>query len=338
MKRTVIVFILFFIALFYISAQDVTVSYVEGWVDKKESSGELTELFIGDVLKPGEAVVTSSDGLAELEMDNGTVIKVGPDSVFLVEDMPVGQDKQTGFAALMGNVSYKFGKFTGAEPMSRTQGAVLGVRGTEFVVVSAADGSSLIHVLSGKVVVSAQGQSVELGPEEAVTVELGSPPAEKFSSHGKALDFSTWSDERSKKMLEDPFKALDTIKAQIESYADKADALKKEQSEIKKQIDKKLEEFDRIEKDKGRDAAIEYRKKEIDPLTSQAAYLGFNYRYYALSALSLRRYVMAKLYIPLRARALGGNYGDWSEFYTAYRAVLELFDSRIVPYLVQADI
>ncbi|MEM5947154.1 FecR domain-containing protein [Spirochaetia bacterium 38H-sp] len=338
MRKMTIGFLTFFLLLSYAFSQEITVSYLEGWADKKEKNGGLVELFIGDVLMPGEGVVTSSDGFVELEMGNGTTIKIGPDSVFLVEDMPYGEEKQTGFAALMGEVSYKFGKFSGTEPMSRTQGAICGVRGTEFTIVSASDGSSLIHVLSGKVEVTAQGQSVALGPEEAVTVELGAPPSEKFSSHGKPLDFSAWNKERSAKMLKDPLSALESVMFQLESYADKADALKKEQNALKQIIDRKLEEFNRIEKEKGRDVAIEYRKKEIDPLTSQSAYLGFNYRYYALSALSLRRYMIVRLYIPLRAKVLTGDYDRWNEFYGAYMSVLEFFDKRLVPYLVQADI
>lgn len=319
-------------------AQELTAVYVEGWVDRKTRAGTLEELFLGDVLGAGEGVVTGADGFAELEMEGGTAVRVGPNSVFMVEEMPAEEGKATGFAALVGEVGYKFGAFTGAEPPVRTQSAVAGVRGTEFVVYAGEDGSSVIAVSKGVVEVEAQGERVVLREGEAVEVPFGAPPSEKFSYHGKPLDFSTWNAERLEAMLADPVAALRRVRDQIASFMDKADLLKEEQERIRAEVEGLGEEYERIKQEQGLDAAQAFRRERIDPLTVQAAYLGFNYRYYALSALSMRRFVVARLYVPLRTRAFAGGGVEWQAFLEAYRSFLAFFEERVVPYLVEADI
>ena len=77
----------------------------------------------------------------------------------------------------------------------------------------------------------------------------------------------------------------------------------------------------------------------MTPLGLEAGYLGLNVRYYALAALSLRRFVAGRLYVFLKARYIA-NPSDltWTEFNSRLDAVLASFEKSIVPQLIPTDI
>jgi hypothetical protein len=72
-------------------------------------------------------------------------------------------------------------------------------------------------------------------------------------------------------------------------------------------------------------------------LALQTANAVLNYRYYALSAFSLRRYVLGPLYVRLRARSLAAEQPGYIEFLAAYDAALAEYKAVFGPYLGDAD-
>lgn len=187
-----------------LTAQEADVVYIDGFVDLKLADGERMEAFIGDYLEVGDTIITDKNSLAELEKENGSVIKIAEDTIFTFQELEQNGEKRSVFSTTIGAVSFKFNRFTGKEPLIATPGTVAGVRGTEFQVFAGADGSTLVIVESGKVEVEAQGRKVELLPEEGVEVPAGGAPGDKFKVLRGQIDFSTWNSSRLDNMFVDP--------------------------------------------------------------------------------------------------------------------------------------
>ena len=56
--------------------------YVEGSVDLKTAQGDLDWADIGMSVETGDSIITGYDGYAELEMEDGSTVKVSEDSIF----------------------------------------------------------------------------------------------------------------------------------------------------------------------------------------------------------------------------------------------------------------
>ena len=75
------------------------------------------------------------------------------------------------------------------------------------------------------------------------------------------------------------------------------------------------------------------------PLEVETSYLQLNKRYYALSALSFRRYVLGSMYARVKsANILGQDAKEFQEFLDVYNRILYEYETRVVPHLVDADI
>ena len=186
-----ILLILFILSSFYAFSNElVTVTYIDGWVDIKDSTGDLYEAMTGDEVKVGNSVITDDDSYAELrEKESGSTYNIKPNTVFTVREMEVGGTKQNVLSCTLGEIAFKFKRAGSIEPLIATNSTVAGVRGTEFRVYAGADGSSLIAVRSGMVEVESEGKSVSLEKDEAVEVRPGEAPGDKFSLKGKPLNF-----------------------------------------------------------------------------------------------------------------------------------------------------
>jgi len=322
-----------------IFAQSSDVDYVEGWVDIKESSGEIFELFIGDVVSSGETVITGDDGTAELIPESGSRIVVKPGTVFTVGERTVNGRRQSVLSCALGQVSYKFNRMTGAEPTIATPSMVCGIRGTEFTVLAAADGSSLIVVDEGAVEVESQGATVMLGAQEGVEVKPGQVPGEKFPVLRGKMDFDQWNEGRIEEMLSDPIGALNRIGMQMSELIVRMEDYRgfyEERLVLSEEYELKFEELTAAGDEEVYQA---YYKETLRPNQIEAADLVLNYRYYALSSMALRRHVMTGLYIRMKAQFLGFS-GDpmYNEFMRVYQALLDEYEIRVVPLLNEDDI
>ena len=64
-----------------------------------------------------------------------------------------------------------------------------------------------------------------------------------------------------------------------------------------------------------------------------------NYRYYALSALSMRRYVLGRMYMNIKTLTImEQDNREFAAFLEEYERFLELYEREITPGLVRADI
>ena len=105
-----------------------------------ERDGQRVPAAVGTALRPTDVVVTGADGSAGITFADNSLVSVGPDSVFAIEKYSF--DSTTYAGEFQGNLrqgklAAVSGKMVKQSPESmriRTPSAVMGVRGTEFVV------------------------------------------------------------------------------------------------------------------------------------------------------------------------------------------------------------
>ncbi|MFP4065907.1 MAG: FecR domain-containing protein [Spirochaetaceae bacterium] len=322
-----------------LGAQDAEVTYLEGFPELKSGGGSRYELDFGDLVKPGDSVITGKRDYAELEQGSGNSIRVNESTVFTLKQVEREGRTRTVLSNAVGSVSYRFRRATGREPGVETAGVAAGVRGTELTVYAADDGSSLFAVQSGLVDVESAGETVSLSENEAVEIAPGEPPGETFEWLGRELDFSSWNEERLDAFLDDPVEGLRRIRRRMDYFADRLEETYAAYREARAELDAAREEADRLREDGDSVAEEELRQERIAPAMQQASTLVLNYRYYALSALSLRRFVLGKMYMQVKTRyILEADSSALQAFADQHAEIVEDFEERVVPRLVEADI
>lgn len=320
-------------------AQEALTVYVEGEANAKTLAGKLTPLDIGQELKAGDSVITKTTGRADLELSNKSLIQIKPNTVFTLSEVELEGEKQTVLSTTVGSVSYRLNKFTGRGPSIRSAGAVAGVRGTELTVYAGADGSTLVVVEQGAVAVEAVGKEVTLEKNEAVEVKPGRPPGEKFTWIGKEIDYSTWNQGKMEEFLKDPVAGIERVAHQLEIYrkglADILPLLRRAETEVNKVYEELKKAVD--VKDEAR--ATQLREELLKGVGKDRRILFLNMRFYALSYLSLRRYVVGGLYLQMKSHYITKPSAlVYREFLERYRDILQKYEETIVPHLVEADI
>jgi hypothetical protein len=341
MKATPLLLALLSTAAALASAQQAAeTTFTDGDVSRKGGSGKLRSLEIGDKLSPGDSVITKAASHAELKLLSGSSsIKVRPNTVFTLGETSVGGTRQTVLQTVVGSVSMKFDKLATKEPLIATSSCVAGIRGTEVEVYGGMDGSSVVAVVAGAVELQSGGQSVALAANEAVEVKPGQAPGPKFSWIGKELDFSAWDGAKLESYLADPLASALQVESQLATYRSSMDALIPELAKQKADYDAAYAELKRLVDAKDDAKAQELRESTVFPLMQAQGTLILNIRYYALSSLSLRRFVLGGMYMQLKTRyPLGAADPALAGFLEAYDRILKDFEENIVPQLVEADI
>ncbi|MBT3275885.1 MAG: FecR domain-containing protein [Spirochaetales bacterium] len=339
-KKTGICFLLAFLVTSGIFSESADLVYAEGFVDLKLADGEIVEAFIGDFVETGDTIITGEDSLAEMVRENGSTIKISPDTIFTFQEIERDGERRSVFATTLGLVKFKFDRFTGKEPLIATPGTVAGVRGTEFQVLAGADGTTLVIVESGKVVVEAAGESVELLPEEGVEVPAGGVPGEKFTVLHGQMDFSSWNADKLDSALEDPAAAIQSLEKSMASFASELDMLTPLFAESNEELKSERAILAKMKEDKkSNDELADYYSKTVFPLEVQTSYIALNQRYYALSALSFRRFVLGSLYARVKSLYIGRlTSASYMDFAKTYSKIIREYERAVVPLLVEADI
>lgn len=334
MKKLVLGLLLGASALFAFGAEYETV-YMEGWVDVKPSGDEVRELQWGDVLKTGDQVITDYDGMVELEGSNGATITVHEDTVFNILERPSESGTETVLATTLGRIGYKFSLLgKDQEPAFSTPSVVGGVRGTEFEVWVADDGTSQVMVLTGEVVVQAKGEMVELYEQEGVEIQPGQAPGEKFKFPGRELDYSGWREEKFEKYLQDPVASVQKIQDGIFGYYEQVYNV----GVLYKENFQELGELRADVMAQEPETAQRRYKEEVLPLELETSREYLTIRFNALSALSYKQHVLS----GLQARMLAKYFDDrenpvFVEYEKIYRETVDIFDEVVAPYLGDYD-
>ena len=111
---------------------------VQGKVEIRDAKGKsLGAARVGTPLRTGETLQASANGTAAIKTAEGDLVVVSKDSAVRVKD------ERNVFEQLMGKVLYFFRSTKQSERRVELQTAILGIRGTEFLVDSAAEGSAI---------------------------------------------------------------------------------------------------------------------------------------------------------------------------------------------------
>ena len=323
-----------------IYAEPADIVYAEGYVDLKLADGEVLEALIGDYVEVGDTIITGEDGLAELERGTGTMIKIAPETIFTLREFERNGEKRSVLSTTLGAVKFRFDRFTGKEPMIATPGTVGGIRGTEFQVLAGADGTTLIVVESGSVEIEAAGKRVELLAEEGIEIPAGGEPGQKFTVlHGK-MDFSDWNAGRLDAVMDDPAGAAAGLQNTMTGFAAKLNELAPLFSENSRQLESVRAVLAKMKDDeKPKDEIADYYTKNVFPLEVQTSNIRLNQRFYALSALSFRRFVLGSMYARVKTRYINSlDSPSYVDFKRVYSQILADYERSVVPLLVEADI
>ncbi|MCG8477965.1 MAG: hypothetical protein MI724_02640 [Spirochaetales bacterium] len=324
-----------------LAADDAEVVYLEGEPELRTVAGATEWLDFGTGLNVGDSVVTGLIDYVELEQGEGATIQVEADTVFTIREVEREGRRETVMTNSAGAVRYRFNRVIGRdEPLIGTASTVAGIRGTEVTVYAGADGSSLFLVESGEVEVTSAGESVSVTANRGVEVAPGEPPGETFEIIGRAVDFSSWNGQKSDDVLNDPVGALRRIETQLRTYYRQLDETRALYRDARALYDAKYEELVAAVDTHGQESTeADALREEITPLSNEATIHAFNTRYYALTALSLRRYVLGGIYVEMRSRFfLDAANPVYRDFITAYEEILAEYERRVTPDLVDVDI
>jgi hypothetical protein len=337
--RALLPFVLLLAAIVVIPAQEAEVAYLEGFPELRSAGGARYELDFGDLLESGDSVITGPTDYAELERGAGNTIRVNENTVFTLQQVERDGRTETVLQNTVGSVSYRFNQVTGREPRIGTASAAAGVRGTELTVYAGDDGTSLFAVDSGLVEVEAEGRTVSLAENEAVEVVAGQAPGEKFEWLGAELDFSTWNADRLDAFLEDPLEGLVRIQRRMNYFAEQLEETYELYEQSREEQLRLREEISSLDETADAETVQQFRSDNLVPVSERTATLVLNYRYYALSALSMRRFVVGKLYMQMKTRYIGDLSNPvYADFLRVYNAILADYEDSVVPRLTEADI
>ena len=159
-KKVLLLVIVVFLFAGSLAAKSVTgsISYVEGYVDLYRD-GELLDWELVDIgfgVEEFDLIETGSDGMVEIDINlpsgSRTSLLVKSNTAFYFEMEEKSGRNQTSFQMLSGSISFKVQKLSGKDTMNvNTESAVMGVRGTNFEIVSSPEGGILVLCDEGAV-------------------------------------------------------------------------------------------------------------------------------------------------------------------------------------------
>jgi len=338
MKKLLIV-LLVLIAPVFLMAQDADVVYYEGRPEIRRDGSRGVELDFGDAVRPGESVVTGRRDFVELDQAGGNTIRISPDTVFTLREVERDGQRETVMSNTVGSVRYRFDALAGRQQRVASGTVVAGVRGTEFTVFAGSDGSSLFGVDTGMITVESAGVEVDLGAGEAVEIAAGEAPGEVVRWLGPALDFSDWEQDRIESFLDDPVLGLERIQRRMRDFMDDQDTAYAVWEESNRELREVRDEMSRIRTAEGEEAFVKFREEVERPLANRSATNVLNYRFYTMSAFSLRRHVVSRMYVNMKTQYINDLDNPlYQGFLALHTEVLAEFEQRIAPKLAVLDI
>lgn len=338
-KRVILISILLFSYFTFITAIEGTIVFIEGEVDYKSSTGQLEWADFGMKVRAGDTIITGEAGRCEIELENGSTINLASDTAFTFSQQDLGGSVQTVFSCSYGEIAYKFFKFTGKEPAIQSPGTTCGLRGTAFTVLVGADGSTLYVVSEGEVAVTSQSVEVLLGLDEGVEVEVGETPGVIFPVLIGEEDYSDWRAEAEVKAFSDPIATMLKFTQQLREYNAEMLKYKELHEELLIKVEEERDVVASLNANGENDAAQNYMDEVVKPLQNNLVALVLNYRFYALSSMSLRRHVVANLFVKVRGEYFSDSSNPlYISFRAAYDDFIEIYETETVLRLVPADI
>jgi hypothetical protein len=124
----------------------------------------------GYILSPGDRIDTRGGGRVVIDLSDGSMVVVSPESVVVLKDYRAAASLRELFEITLGAVRVKINHFAGKPNPYRMNSptASIAVRGTEFTIQVGAQGTTQVDVIEGLVEVSALAD-----PARSVLLEAG---------------------------------------------------------------------------------------------------------------------------------------------------------------------
>lgn len=159
------------------------VSFVSGTVTAQASGASERELAKGHDIFSGDSIDTAENGRIQMRFTDGGLVSLMPRTLFSVDEY-LHEGKATGddslvFGMLRGGmrtITGSIGKIKHESYEVKTPVATLGIRGTEYVAVIGPPDTLRVHVGEGKVVITNDHGTLEVGAGKKAVVVLGSAP------------------------------------------------------------------------------------------------------------------------------------------------------------------
>lgn len=176
--------------------------YTEGTVTVHRAGGVKERVDIGDTIRQYDVLATGPQSRATIDLaagyPGGAELKLAPNTAFYFDvKAPEGEERRSVIQLLAGALAIKVDKLANGSFNVAADGAVLGVRGTVFIVDTVPDGSLLVTTNEGAVEVrSLDGRRVISRADAAVTVPAGGSSRQIQVEPAKAAEFRVgWRNE-----------------------------------------------------------------------------------------------------------------------------------------------
>ena len=192
----------------------------------------------GMIIREGDVIRTGKTGEVSIEITGGYIMVVKPDSELQADEL--GAEKEelrsvmlySGMVYVRGNPSER-----GKKPprfQLQTPAAVAGVRGTEFAVAVAPDGSVMVGVEEGRVEVETdEGETVNLVMRESVEVDPDKKGPLQVAEYLPERDkIENWLSKRQQMVLAHPLPAAKRLTTNLNRTITKAEQLLEEANKM----------------------------------------------------------------------------------------------------------
>lgn len=176
--------------------------YTEGTVTVHRAGGVKERVDIGDIVRQYDVIATGPKSRATIDLaagyPGGAELKLAENTAFYFDvKAPEGEERRSVIQLLAGALAIKVDKLANGSFNVAADGAVLGVRGTVFIVDTVPDGSLLVTTNEGAVEVrSLDGRRAMSRADAAVTVPAGGSTRLLAVEPAKAAEFRAgWRNE-----------------------------------------------------------------------------------------------------------------------------------------------
>ncbi|MEK6796080.1 MAG: FecR family protein [Spirochaetota bacterium] len=178
----------------------------------------------GAAIPAGYVVKTAAASKAEIQLADGSIITINEKSVIALNSNLINtkNKKNVSFGVLMGGMKLKVNKLTGSDEMKvETPTAVAAVRGTDFEVALASDGSTMVAVNDGKVNVKNDNNETDVKKNESASVVLGEEKGSVKTASKGDDSLNSFLKERDESVKKDPAGTMNKMEARASTIGDK---------------------------------------------------------------------------------------------------------------------
>lgn len=213
-------------------AGPATLVQLQGNVWITPPDGRETTAARGIELAPGTRIRTGPNSEAQLQFENGSVLKVRPNTSMSLSGNKRVSNKNS-IVLFFGRLWSKVTKSDQNHYEIKTANAVCGVRGTEFETAVADDGSVRVRVDEGRVAVADDDDEKPVDAGHEITGDEGGTAG--TAPAARDPKWSTWENDKRKRVDTGGRALVDSMKGKIMSRKAKLEALRARQKELEGQ-------------------------------------------------------------------------------------------------------